>query len=334
LLCFLPISYPDAMEDLGRTVQRQTPLILLLISYMLMSAPITVLSRIRTSQFGGLHYAVLDISYTLSFLLPFLLQIQLPFNIVCWTAYLGSILFSIFVQSRASVMVLLFVNTSLFIWFLIATSHINHSIRRFIFSLLSLLLVIIIILPILPTNRISEFVDMSWEGLMFRMTNRESSVSFTSNDIIGFYDSQIGGRGSEMSSVFSQATLKTWLIGEGFGSFWFSNFWQTWFSFVHNGQTNLLMKGGIIYPFLFMFIVLRALIGNIRNIKNPYLFACYIIVLDRLILFSIHAGFYPGYSSCVFWICLGYLLMSRKDAAYERSQNFTSNETSMTPKQL
>lgn len=278
--------------------------------YVLMAFPI----RFRGLDVETIHVFGFNLIFPVVLLLPSSLTFKVSSKILYTFSYVAISFYLLNFQLRAGIVCFFIINPLLLLYYIRNSAH-SRTPRRYIRQLIFMIMLIIIFtISIFINEQLSFQITESWNGIISRITRSREDLTITKAAFVRMIDYEVKkSRGAEIASVIKQSTLRTWMLGEGFGSFWISDFWGgiPW-RMVHFGPLYLVIKGGIVYSLLFLLLVYRAMIGNKGKIRDPIYFGSLIYVVNMFIHFLSQGIFYIGYSSLLFWMCLGYLLANKE----------------------
>lgn len=171
---------------------------------------------------------------------------------------------------------------------------------------------------------VREQVQIGWEGTLTRLYGGSAQANIIQGLKESIGDEIDRSRGAEAEEFLSKATFYTWLIGYGWGGAWHSTVMAgggLWYM-VHTGPLHLILKGGIFFAFLYLALLITALIRSWKAVKyEPLAPACFCYLLYYSLDFMKHGPVGNSYQFYIVWLALGFGLSFHNGAAWLSTQD-------------
>ena len=130
-------------------------------------------------------------------------------------------------------------------------------------------------------------------------------------------------RGAEIKDFLSFIEPWVYVVGRGFGTTWYSRYWEMDWNIVHSGPFYLIFRGGIPLLITYLLLVLSAWKHSWLNATNDWVAqGCFAYLTCRIFSFIFYGAYVSEYSYYAFWLIVGMAMSSIPGSRREESPEY------------
>jgi hypothetical protein len=296
VLAPLSATNPRIRARFVSAISIQIPIAGLYALYVILARPV-----VYRSDFTYAHYHAVFLLMPLAFVFPLLNELSRWKQVASMGALAAMVVLNVFGQNRLAVANFLVVVP---VGAFVLMSGSKGSGRRTIGVIATGLALAAVAFQFIPQ---SDDLLSAWSATVQRVFGVETLTEARGEGLGEMLNTEYSqARGLEAEDFIASAPGHVWLIGAGAGGVWQSGMRGTEWPMVHLGPLHMVLRGGLLYAGLFLFLNLAAIGRAWRHRARNSVAAGALLFLTVWVLgFLAHGPMAPGYGAFTFWTVLG-----------------------------